>query len=462
VRTVLAIVLLACGTARGGAGDADMILPVGNSSVRLRLELAAGEVPVDRAWTTFLDRLFDYFDRDGNGSLSAAEAARVFALPLPEGRELALDFAALDADHDGKASKAEFRVYYRSHGFTPVVLINEIPPREILVLGECLFRHLDRDGDHKLSAAELRQATALLRRFDEDEDEVLTAAELRGSMPPQALLAPAGMKLTPVVEGSAPAAVLRLPIGEGQPLLHRASAAFHLANDGSQLRVPGGNCRLSVATDDPLTGFRAARKFYRAQFNAIAGDRPAEKKLFEDDPSAGVLAGLFDAADRNGDGKLTVAELEAFFDLMELGIQCQVVITAVDRGRNLFDRIDTNVDGKLDLGELTRAARDLPGELASAGPLEPSTVPASYRLSVSRGPVAASFGPIPFGSATKPKPAPLTKATGVPRWFQAMDRNGDGYVSRQEFIGSPEAFTHLDMDGDGRISIEEATRASKP
>jgi hypothetical protein len=39
-----------------------------------------------------------------------------------------------------------------------------------------------------------------------------------------------------------------------------------------------------------------------------------------------------------------------------------------------------------------------------------------------------------------------------------MDRNGDGYVSRREFLGPEELFHKLDADGDGLISAEEAER----
>jgi Ca2+-binding EF-hand superfamily protein len=42
-----------------------------------------------------------------------------------------------------------------------------------------------------------------------------------------------------------------------------------------------------------------------------------------------------------------------------------------------------------------------------------------------------------------------------------MDRNGDGYVSREEFLGTKEAFDRLDRDGDGLISPEEAGEKNK-
>jgi hypothetical protein len=46
-----------------------------------------------------------------------------------------------------------------------------------------------------------------------------------------------------------------------------------------------------------------------------------------------------------------------------------------------------------------------------------------------------------------------------PAWFRAMDRNGDGDVSRREFTGPPEVFDKLDLDKDGLISPEEAAKA---
>jgi hypothetical protein len=42
-----------------------------------------------------------------------------------------------------------------------------------------------------------------------------------------------------------------------------------------------------------------------------------------------------------------------------------------------------------------------------------------------------------------------------------MDRNGDGLVSRREFLGPAELFRKLDRDRDGVISIREAIRADR-
>lgn len=449
---LLAVALLA-GSARG----ADLVFTHGPKEVRLRVEVADGKDAPETAWAAFLDRLFSHFDRDGDGALSEAEAKRVFPLPLPDGKAVAPDFAALDADGDKRVTPVEFRSFYRGRGFAPVSVVVRPAPADALALGDALFRHLDRDRDGRLSAAELRQAPALLKRLDEDEDEVLTEKELLGEARTPAA-APGGVKAVPPTQ-SAPDAALRLAPG-GKAALTSGGPVFDLSADGTRLLLPGGVCAVAAAKDDPAAGFRAAKNFYLAQFKAAAGDQPAAKALFDDDPTAQVLAGLFDAGDRDGDGKLTRAELEAFFDLVELGVSCRVVMTVTDRGRNLFDRIDADGDGRLDLGELLRAGKALPDELARGKPLERDAVPASYRLSVGRGAAGDAFGPVPFGSVAKPKPPAAAPARG-PAWFRAMDRNGDGFVSAREFVGPPELFAKLDADGDGRISADEAA-AGRP
>jgi Ca2+-binding EF-hand superfamily protein len=184
VRPLVAGVLALIGLSRAAAGDPVLLFPAGDAPARLRLEVTVRGKPPDAAWVAFLDKLFDHFDRDGDGFLSPSEAGRVFPLPLPGGGEAAMDFPKLDADRDGKGSRAEFRDFWRAAGFTPVVVVVRAASAETLALGDALVRHLDRDGDGRLSAAELRQTPALLRRLDENEDEVLTTPELLGPARP--------------------------------------------------------------------------------------------------------------------------------------------------------------------------------------------------------------------------------------------------------------------------------------
>ena len=46
-----------------------------------------------------------------------------------------------------------------------------------------------------------------------------------------------------------------------------------------------------------------------------------------------------------------------------------------------------------------------------------------------------------------------------PVWFQKMDRNHDGDVSRREFLGPRDVFDRLDRDTDGLIDADEAAKA---
>jgi hypothetical protein len=44
----------------------------------------------------------------------------------------------------------------------------------------------------------------------------------------------------------------------------------------------------------------------------------------------------------------------------------------------------------------------------------------------------------------------------MPTWFTHADLNGDGDVSRREFLGSAAHFNQLDGDQDGYINLAEA------
>src|SRR5262249_35290080 len=102
-----------------------LLLPDATSPCRLRLDVTVDGKPPTAAWEDFLDRLLDFFDRDGDGCLSRAEADRMFLLPLPGRNKLTIDFARLDANGDGKASRAELKAYCLANGFTPVVTVLE-------------------------------------------------------------------------------------------------------------------------------------------------------------------------------------------------------------------------------------------------------------------------------------------------------------------------------------------------
>jgi Ca2+-binding EF-hand superfamily protein len=436
----------------------DVLFPDGGETRRLRVVATTDGFSPEFAWGKFLDKLFDHFDRNGDGFLSETEAARVFPLPLPDGRSVKMEFAKLDANKDGKASREEFKSYCRKAGFAPVIGVIRPPTAEQRRTSTALFRYLDLDSDGKLSRAELEKAPALLRRFDENEDEILTPAELLALEPAdKAIAGESVVKAVPTA--GTPAALLRLELGKD---LKAAKLEVNAANFKSisetRFSVPGGLATITTSGADRVSGFRSAKAFYIAQFSDALGSKAALlKSELESDAALQALVEMFDAADRDGDGKLTAAELRTFLDLIEMGLGCQVVLVADDRGANLFDLLDANGDGVLDVAELTFAARSC--EAAAALPLKQDTVPHQFRFSLSRGSVGASFGPVPIPAVAPAKSAPVARAARGPRWFLAMDKNGDGFVSAAEFLGPPELFRKLDTNGDGRISAEEAEQA---
>jgi hypothetical protein len=234
-----------------------------------------------------------------------------------------------------------------------------------------------------------------------------------------------------------------------------------LAPDGAagrlRIGIPGGECVTHVSATDPAAGVRETREFLLAQFRAAAGNRAVvAKEDAERDPTLRALAGVFDSADRDGNGQLTEAELTALLALVERGVGCQVVLRVADRGRSLFDRLDGDGNSRLDLWELRRASR-----LAAASARTRDAIPRVLILTASRGPVGQTFGLVPVASPPKTASAPQPSRGAGPAWFRAVDRNGDGAVSLTEFVGPPELFRTLDADADGRISTAEAEAGRK-
>jgi Ca2+-binding EF-hand superfamily protein len=434
VRTAVVVLLIVSAAAHAADGP-DLLMTLAEKPVRVRQEIVADGPSPETIWNAFLDKLFDYYDRDGDGSLSSAEAARVFPLPLPDRKSVTPNFA-------GKTSRDEFKAFYRRHGFTPVVVTVVPAAPEIARLNETLFRLLDRDGDGRLTTAELSRAPELLRRLDENEDDALTVAEVLAfpiADPPRV----ERQVRVVATDSSVPDAVLRIALATSDRM--------------PVLKFLGGKSAESLVTVFPLVvgdrpaDFAVTRQFYLA---ALGNRSVVERKQIDDDASLQLLQPIFDAADRNGDGKLTAEELTAFLALVEAGAACQTFVTIFERGQSLFDLLDANGDGRLDLGELSRAADLLP-----TGTWTRKDIPARFPISGARGRASGSFGPVSLAARARPKETVATPSARGPRWFQAMDRNGDGFVSASEFIGPPELFRRLDANGDGRISVEEAQKA---
>ncbi len=177
---------------------------------------------------------------------------------------------------------------------------------------------------------------------------------------------------------------------------------------------------------------------------------------------SGFMAGnVFKMMDRDGDGKVYEKELMAYVDKVEemqsrATTSC-VTLTFADNGRGLFELFDSDRDGRLSLRELKQLPH-LVDEVGKDGAIAPEHIPLSYLFSLEQG--SGGGGPNPyavFEAMGINADRPAAKGRG-PLWFQKMDRNRDGDVSRREWLGSEALFRRIDTDGDGLISLEEALR----
>jgi Ca2+-binding EF-hand superfamily protein len=411
------------------------------------------------------DALFKHLDLDHDGKLSAQELARA---------EKSL--AALDVNDDEFITPEEL-VPGLEFGFgrpaqppgpggaAPALsLVNpDDPPAK---QAAPLLSRYDKDKDGKLSRAEVGFDEATFKALDANKDGQLDATELANwfKQPPDLELAVPLSGLRPPRAASALAQVFGGVPGKEPPIevvapggRGPAPAAALEARDDGALLLTADATRIEFARErGSADNLSNVRRFYGEQFRASLRDKKTylEKKEAMRNP---FLKGLFPILDRDGDGKATEEELNAFFDLLGRGTTSFTVVEIGDRGACLFELLDTNRDRQLSLREL-RAARQVVAawDANKDGSLAREEVPRHLRVTLRAGaPSRFRF----LGLDDEP-PRAAAKTAG-PLWFRRMDVNGDGDVSRREWLGSEDDFRRIDSDGDGLISVEEALKADE-
>jgi Ca2+-binding EF-hand superfamily protein len=541
----------------------DLVFRTDRGLYKLRLLITVNGKPATNAWRTFMDKAFDYADRNNDGWLSPAEVAVMPpAFAYSQGFNYIFNgqaygrtnFADLDTNKDGKVNREEFISWMRRNGQGTINVVMQPPDGTADALTNAFFKAVGSSKD-KLTLADLKSAWDRLAKLDQDEDEIVTSQELlqrqanpfgyeaqdvevvdgvgypittRMARANQSSLVsltdgePANVQAAKIqqyfdaqkqsvlpvtaartsdkmpkfardalrdVEKSLLAAWVTGPpdlelsvhlgsMAEGvervfsrgqasglrvNPRGATLEAAAKMGSDGLlRVTVPGDIVEFSRAAGNNAVNFTANIQYYMQQFKAEAGDKKyVDKQQLQQSPQIQFFVGIFDIADRNGDGKLYIDEFQKFIDLLQMGSTSHVTVTAVDRGRGLFDLIDVNHDFRLSRRELIDAARNFAAlDVTGFGAIRKNDLPRQTRVSIGQGQNNGMYGAVTFVNGFGGMGLPAAPTRG-PAWFRKMDRNRDGDVSVLEFLGTPEEFKQIDADGDGLISLKEAEAFEK-
>jgi Ca2+-binding EF-hand superfamily protein len=398
---------------------------------------------------------FAQLDLDSDGVLAAAE------LTAAEGL-----IRRLDADDDETVALAELRPRDNPYagifdssgpGLVPVApdTATFVPLTTAAVRKQVARRIVARyDGgeivprDERLSRTELGLGNEAFRAADTDRDGTVDAAELE-----RFLASPVPSLVLIVRLGRAPGPVKTLELAGPEEFPGPLAAKVKKSQDGT-LTLDLDGVEIGLSLNDAV---RDLRKFLDMRFNEADANKDGSLDRDESERSR-IFEGLFEAADRNADERLSRRELTAYLDRTVDATESRLMLSVTDSGRSVFEVLDADGDHRLGRRELRGAAlrlkrfdRDGDGRVALA------ELPRTYGLSAGRGPVSRRRGPA-FETYDSPLPARAGARGDDVSWFRHMDRNHDGDISPREFLGTADDFRKLDADGDGLIDATEAAK----
>lgn len=409
------------------------------------------------------EALFKLMDADGDGKLTRAEVDRVEAL-----------LATRDADEDECLSFAELLLSenLNPRGRTVVLPVNggapgprSQAPQNVLVyesgrvpgtVTQRVIKEYDKDDDFELTRAECGLDEPTFKRLDADGNGTLTGEEVD-----EWRTGPADLTVTLSLAPMPEDCTVEVTTDPADV----AARGFTVSREESR-RAVVRHGRQAVEFWSYASVVRNRRATLKQQwaylFQQASGgkDYVVEAALGgANAPQFQLLRVMFDPADFNADGKLTRAEFDRYFDLQQAFADLGLALTPAVQTPTLFQLLDENRDGKLGVRELRTAWPRLvvleppgPGgraaEVVTKAAIQPSV---SVRLSRTMD----RFNLV-NQQANFVNPNQVTVPQKGPTWFRKMDRNGDGDVSRLEFLGTRAEFDAIDTDHDGLISLYEA------
>jgi len=385
--------------------------------------------------------LFDLLDVDQDQRLTEAELA-----------SLSTRLSKLDADGDDAFSVIEVEPFRNPFGQTPNNMTSQVdlPWAICSSASERLISRFDvnpRDGS--LSADEIGQPPALIATVDVDQNGKLSSEELKTWL------------LTPPVQFMLTTNSFRRKAGRMElswetiaaPGQNAARSDRKSAKDLDVLLTAMPlQLRMATAvrtrTQDTIT-------FYRNQFRRA----DADKNKYLDSTEFNMLSALgvpFDTLDADGNGQLYEPELIDYLSIESSSEQSRVILSFNRNEQSLFSLLDRNNDRRLTERESISTfdrwqAFDYDGDRI----LNRSELSGNMKLVIELPKPRLFQEELGRMGEMSREPVIQTQRDG-PLWFQGMDRNRDGDISRREFLGTEAQFKKWDRDGDGLISKSEA------
>ncbi len=407
------------------------------------------------------EALFKLFDADADGKLTRTEVEAVENL-----------LATRDADEDECLNLAELTSEGNDPTLARRVVVNSpndrrppIPDNVVVydlgqipgTVTQVLLKKYDKNSDRELSRGESGFDRRTFRRLDSNRDGKLDTDELdlwrTGDPDFEARLSLAPKTADCKAEVTTDARTL---VARGFNINRIESGRIIISHGRQPLEL------WAYAAVSRTSRARSVRQSYLAVFQQAAGGRDfvEEKDLLGPNaPQFQIVRVMLEPADFNSDGKLSRAEFNRHFDLQEAVSDLGLALSPAVQTPTLFQLLDENDDGRLGVRELRTAwSRLLPLEPVPPGVKAEVVTKAAIQPAVSLR--ASRF--LDRGAAQQPAnfnsgdPDRVRVPQKGPVWFRKMDRNGDGDVSRLEFLGTRSEFDEIDTDRDDLISLGEA------
>lgn len=444
-----------------------ILTPTTAGPLLVELRIYIGDRPLNVALANFLTERLTAADQDGNGRtrwqewFDASANYDTTGVPRVEAGQQRDLIRQYDTNRNGHAEADEVaRLLARDGGVTAAFALTGTHAfRNRNRTDSALFQLLDRDGDRRLTHQERLAAPERLRLLDQDGDDLLAAGEM-------AAMQPAGDP--PWRRGNAGG---------------RSDTALALSGftDWSMLGYAVAGMRGSAGASSKVAGFRPSDlidqldadgdgAFNRQETQSLQtvpphlrievhlsapGDHQPPRISLTHWPDALQKSSI--DVDAGGRLTLTMPRLRWTLRVEDAAASeaasvwmYQLRGRASERPDALAAWLDGDQDSRLSTREIEGAAERL-GEMELAGDAALSTdeIPDAYQVMLIRS------NPQQDDVRFSAPPDSTAHRASRPSWATAMDANGDGDISKNEFLADPAQFHLLDVNHDGFLDAVE-------